>query len=435
MKKQFTSIALIIGILFSLICFTGCNDDNYDNDVIKSAKNEMKQTQVVIEASEINENERAYELKTCYKKDGFYVFQFYLGRVDLVPLQTEQIPETFYYDGVLEQQYSLSTATTSAESISRSVDKMLSKTVATEIGATFGTSITTSAGISIPIKKVASLSGSVQSTKDFSITGSISGEQTISSTNSYALSSSNSATNQTAWTFLWDKACPVGHYKYSHFGNFDVFALVIIDMETEEYSVHHTAILKSTTKSMEYSETSVFSNNSTDMLTFDESYLTDLVIPDNIPEFSEISTGDTQTGASELKLKQDYTNVHNAKVSINSKPTITKTIEGFDLAALRAAGYKMKVTINATLKGIDTCNAYFKVDVLGRQVGRSITIETGEDDTMHNLSCTIDNIVYDSNNCDDYVFSLTFFAERNTWPDYYHNAYLVTQIEFIVEFY
>ncbi len=287
--KHFISIFLLTAIL--LFSFTACDTlgDKNPNEPTSAIPIQLSNTNIVTAASEMSSETIPYELETVYKdQNGYIIFQYYLGQVKNVPLKTAETEQKILQFTGIPYTDSYTTSKTSAITIAETAEEVTSKTVSNYDSKTVDHGIKVGAettfGVNIFLKSETKFSAEFEAKQSKTY-----GNQTDKSTsiaNSYTTSDSSEETKQETTTISFTDDFQHGFYKFVHLGVFDIFSAVILDSKTGQYDIQHFAYLKTSFCNFIFSETGDFSFNSTDDLTFDESYLEHLVIPDDLEESS-----------------------------------------------------------------------------------------------------------------------------------------------------
>ncbi len=438
MKKRFL-IVLIVALLAIGQLFSGCSNFSFENlfgeaektEKVEAKRHLAKKQYSVTKSKDSNQDE--YKLEVYYKLDNYYVFQYYLGRVSLVPLETENLAEVYTYSGIGNQEWTLSTSYTTVETIANTAEEMMAETVENTVSITTSASITvgasTTSSAEIGTKKLKyknEVTASVEANIAASKNKSTSTSEMQSVTNSYEKSSSNEITQQKTYKFTWDSSCPAGHYKFSHMGTFDVFATVFIDINTNEYFIKHFSNLAFTSYYLEYSEDDYFNSNSTDSLRFDETKLANMVIPSDIKEYkSENADNENNNGNIEEEKPSEEPLLLTAESTYNCDFLVTTSkmqiyyfnTGNLDLERLSAEGYKLKVIITVKLQGKENCKAYFTFNNSSSELARSKSVYVDEDE-WEEITLTVDRVPYNPNNTETYPYKVLIFAQHNATIDF-----------------
>ena len=169
-----------------------------------------------------------------------YVFIYYLGYIDRVPLDTVGIP--FEHDpNTVGSTKEFESSTANSNSIQQSTSKVTENTDSWQVGAEFGAQIN--------IGPVASVS--------FKLSGQISGSTTnIVEDGEITIVSSEAISSQKT-TMSFTSEHPFGYYRYTNFALVDVFAVITYDPVTKEYGVSNVNSVRNIWQGLDYS---AFSN-------------------------------------------------------------------------------------------------------------------------------------------------------------------------------
>ncbi len=240
-----------------------------------SASSYNKNRNVVKTAKEMDDCE--YELQASYRSGNYYVFQFYLGCVEFVPLQEV---DCWYWNANSEYEKTLTTQSTTTEEIKTASSDMISDTTydswtgVSNIDISIGTEASVEMGI-------ASAKMTAELNVGYSHTRHKGNDVTKTASYSYENAASNSQTSIKSETYKFDTTCPAGWYRLVYMGCFDIFTMVVVDLRDNTYSIYNTSYLYRVGSCLDYCEDSKFPSNSEKDLQFDISYLDDLVIPED----------------------------------------------------------------------------------------------------------------------------------------------------------
>ncbi len=325
MKQQITRTSrILIPIIVATVILVSGVIAVLLSGVLKKDKNtvvaadEIRETMQVKPCNSDDEAKQSgYNLETWFTtEEGYVVYQYYLGSVEMVPLHTSVTTEHMYYDGRVKTEVELTTITTTIDSIKDTVRELIATCVVDEWSQTGNASLS----IGMEGKGPASFSKMITETFGFETNvgyshtkgGSVS--DATETEKSYEKSSTNQKEYQQTVTFKFDSSCEAGYYRFISLGNFDIFANLILDMTNKEYCVKTFAYLDSITKCLEYSKTSKFISDNKDIeLILSEVDLSKLEIPEEYAEFEPTESEPTEP---EVQLPDPYTYTNNSKRKI-----------------------------------------------------------------------------------------------------------------------
>ena len=168
-----------------------------------------------------------------------YVFIYYLGYIDRVPLDTA-VGQPFYHNGKDEKSFEFTSSTANSDSIQQSTSKVTETTrgwqLTSEVGAELGVEY---AGVTAKVTAKISTQQSGSTTNIEEV-----GEVTIVSTETI---NSQTMTN----TFVADN--PLGFYRYTNFALVDVFAVITFNPNTNIYHVSNFNSVRAVWQDWDYS--------------------------------------------------------------------------------------------------------------------------------------------------------------------------------------
>ncbi len=285
--KKFLRLFIVLLIVTCTFLLASCDfsfgNGSINNDATKtplSASMYNKNRNVVTRAEEIDNCE--YDLVASYQSGNYYIFQFYLGYVEFVPLQEV---DCWYWNANSEYEKTLTTETTTTEEIKEASSDMISDT--TYDSWTGVSSLDVSVGVETGFKtalQTCSTKMTAELNVGYSQTRNKGNDNTKTASYSYENASSNSQTSIKSETYKFDTTCPAGWYRLVYMGCFDIFTMVVIDLRDNTYSINNSSYLYRVGSCLDYCENSRFPSNSENDLTFDISYLDNLVIPEDAYE-------------------------------------------------------------------------------------------------------------------------------------------------------
>lgn len=204
-------------------------------------------------------NDPVYPKYDFFEEGDEYVFIYYLGYIDRVPL--DAISDAFEHTTLTENGYEkhFTSASTTVQSIQQSTSKITQSTDSWQMGAEVSAGV--NCFISIGFKFSTQISGSTTNVIE-------DGQITV-------MSNENVASQETTISFTSNH--PHGHYRYTNFALVDVFAVITYNPTTKKYSVSNVNSVRNVWQGLDYS---AFSKG------FDDNENIDLpfVFPDNIEE-------------------------------------------------------------------------------------------------------------------------------------------------------
>lgn len=196
-------------------------------------------------AGEVREN------MISYRDEDHYYYMFYLGELNGVPLQTDA--EAFYYGGN-DYTYSFQKGYNTSQSISGAVKR--------SVGYCTSWTKNFSAGGTVNIAEIASF--------DLGYSKQWGQSATSSAESSYEKASSYSESYQASFEVSFDDRYPVGFFRWILYGDLDVFAAIVYDLDSGDYSCENYSVVASQYFMLDYSaESGRFQDGTYEMLPFD----------------------------------------------------------------------------------------------------------------------------------------------------------------------
>lgn len=177
-----------------------------------------------------------------------YVFIYYLGYIDRVPL--DAVGQAFEHDaGTIGTTIEFESSTADSNSIQKSTSKVTESTRGWQSNIEIGVEQSVEAG--------GEVGGVVEMKASVKVSAKASHQQSGSTTNIYetgevtVLSSETVQSNKISNTFTADKA--FGHYRYTNFALVDVFAVITFNPNTNVYSVSNFNSVREVWQGWDYS--------------------------------------------------------------------------------------------------------------------------------------------------------------------------------------
>ena len=344
--------------------------------------------------------------------DGYYnYFIFKIGEVDKVPIYSDNKQR---YNGIGELNLVFSTTTTISTSIERSHTACLQNTVSM-------TSKTT--GELQDINEIAKIGFELSS----SITSMSSTSKTVTT------SVTETVAKYTATSYTLSPSCPAGYYRFTIYGNCDVYAFVAADLENKVFDISYHSLVKpeSIEEGWYYSESGAFKSDRSVTSAINKLTLADSVI-DSLDMFAELNT------VKHLN-RVNYTLPELSGMSDENAKIITlATAEKLDYQRLKDLGYKnVRVSFTYSVKTPSgTCKAVTDMYISSGQTdnyevwSKSVEATT----SMKNLSGSFE-LTLDEFSVDNYKLILVYYAKKNGALDFAKNKYTLYDLDVKFEVY
>lgn len=286
MKKVFYTVVcvLLIAIMFcSVSCSLPIESNNDDKNDSVSPKDNEQNVSIDLTGVDVLKASSLYKvsaknspmLKYSFRDDNYYYYLFDLGMINNVPLGD--------FSGLIEYENhgqeisrTFTTSTASEETITRAVS------------STTQSSVTTSTSQNVKIASEEGIKDVCKVSAEYSFSVSISGSLGYSYTNSYANASKKSTSEKTEQTIKLAGKCDEGLYGYALTGAIEVYAIVVFNPETKEYTVDYFSDIKQSWQGFYYFKSSdEFVNYNYEKISF--TVPSDLEKPENYKSFEEVT--------------------------------------------------------------------------------------------------------------------------------------------------
>lgn len=254
--KKLISIILLISLMLTFVsCNAGNGDGGSDDDGVEKEVINVSSQKIV----ELNKSKSAvdmaasenYKLYDSCKDDRYYYYFFFIGSVENVPLQDNY--DTFKFTGN-EFETKLSTIKTEGKTVERQVENIISTNRSWQNSF--------NVGVQFPIKGVDVNAG---------FQGCWGESKTTTASEMSKTVKEYSETISREVTLKFDNTCKQGYYRYILMGVFDVYAVVVYDTASKQFSLATKVSLYNQYYMLDYSEDSHFDDNSFDEIEVNES--------------------------------------------------------------------------------------------------------------------------------------------------------------------
>ena len=319
-------------LLLALLLFAGwglfdSNDGNDSESTVITEKNiSTLKTNVVNSAA-------AKKSPVASYSDGIYnYFCFKIGEIQNAPIYYENANA---HEGIVDMNFKWEESTSVENKISQASTNCISNTVSAQLKASVQTSANGTVGAK-PLSASASISAGLEA--------SLSNSTTSSTTSSTTKSISNIVTTKHTTSFVLDKDCPQGYYRYTICADCDVYAIVRAKIGSEEKYFNYSYVTLSKGNFNEgifYSPNSQFDSESEISLEFDTSLL------DEIDLFADYLPLIEPTEMAEYTNYNEWTITDDGQWGLHN-PDQTEKLNLYSLAPYMNSKYNIvfEITVN-----------------------------------------------------------------------------------------
>ncbi len=415
MMKRIISYILICLLCVSSLCImASCGFFEAKNTIDKEVK--------TIQAYQMEPESNLRRVGGPYTDGESNYFYYKVGVVKNVPVYYDNGE---YYQGTTHQYYEWSETATSIQSYTDTVSKSISYAISTN--QEMSVSSEASSNMSLSYAGIGA-----------GVTAKVASEMGVSSgvTNTYSAQKShveqteNIVTTSKTKRIEYTSNSPIGHYRYIVYANFDLYLVLICNIEEQTISYEYLSIPRSNSyfSAFNYSEDSEVPTGPKEKFEISDQMLKeineDFFTKDGISIWSNDLTGDSYS-----------TQNHSVKYS-GDTAGISFSLE-HDYAILSQLGYKLKFKITSSVVCVDACKANMKLTMNGNAIGTSKEYSF-EDDKSYTMVLEIDNIKYDPQlGKQEFRLSYNAMDNQNAFGGLFEggNEYIVKDISFSYEFY
>ena len=254
MKKLFALLLILAcsASLFGCSLF-GDDDEDGEGDALQ-----------IVETAYITYPE-ATTLELSYT-DGLYnYFIFKVGEVECVPLAYYDNPQR--HTGLVDTKYTWSDTTITSDVLRESETMMTEFAVSHDVTSSVSSGIEASATV-----EGGGVSAGLKTTMEAKLQTHVGTESTISTSSETAKEISAVCERRQEKSFVIEKSCPVGYYRYAVCTTCEVYVAIACNTKNNTYSVEYiTTAIGDKYDSILYSERSSLNADVSDKLTFDSS--------------------------------------------------------------------------------------------------------------------------------------------------------------------
>jgi len=270
MKKRIVFLLLSALFLFS---FASCGLFEDDEDGNNTEPTVITQESISTLKTNIVNSKAAKKDPVASYSDGVYnYFCFKIGEIQNAPVYYENANA---HEGIVDMNFKWEESSSVENKISQATTSCISNTVSAQLKASVKTTVNGQVGA-----KALSASASLSAGLEATLSNSTASSTSISTTKSV----SDIVTTKHTTSFVLDKSCPQGYYRYTICSDCDVYAIVRAKIGSEEKVFNYSYLTFSKGNFSEgifYSPTSNFDSESDEVLKFN----TDLL--DEIDLFSD----------------------------------------------------------------------------------------------------------------------------------------------------